>query len=303
LFFTGRARKISIVVRSFEALFSVLGIYLTERCGQTDVAEFMSYGPVIQLSRRPTNRSSLARRLILNANVDDTFVNEVTLTDYYNNEFVGSLGIGTPAQYFTVVFDTGSSDLWLPSEKCETCGKHKSFDTSESTTYAISGHVPGMNIFKISYGSGDVKGLTATDVVTLSSLRFPARFGEVTYEDQAIADFDMDGICGLAFEGLAMVTVPGLLSTIRGSYPQLNNSFSMYLSSDPDDQTKPSRIMFGHYDLSIVGPTANFFYTPVVRYADLLTYWTVSMIGFRIATLTTYQVDDGEVVFSLCEYG
>ena len=31
----------------------------------------------------------------------------VELSDYYNNEFVGNLGIGTPPQYFTVVFDTG----------------------------------------------------------------------------------------------------------------------------------------------------------------------------------------------------
>lgn len=32
---------------------------------------------------------------------------KVILSDYYNNEFVGNLGIGTPSQFFTVVFDTG----------------------------------------------------------------------------------------------------------------------------------------------------------------------------------------------------
>ena len=31
----------------------------------------------------------------------------VVLSDYYNNEFVGSLGVGIPPQYFIVVFDTG----------------------------------------------------------------------------------------------------------------------------------------------------------------------------------------------------
>ena len=36
----------------------------------------------------------------------------VVLSDYYNNEFVGSLGVGVPPQYFIVVFDTGEYTLY-----------------------------------------------------------------------------------------------------------------------------------------------------------------------------------------------
>ena len=142
----------------------------------------------------------------------------ISLTDYFNNQYVGSLEIGTPPQKLTVVFDIGSSDLWLPAKKCGAkCGKHDTFDGSKSSTYEQVMNPHGTPAaFEVDYGSGRVTGAQARDTVTVGGLKIEkVKFGEVDYEDEEIREFMMDGIAGMAFPGLAMVTQPTLLELLH----------------------------------------------------------------------------------------
>lgn len=295
-----------ILFRSFKSFqsFQLDGDRISREIEEVEEWETLDDSPhtVIPIFKRKSTRRSLVQKL----RQLDMKVQGVELSDYYNNEYVGLMGVGTPPQFLTVVFDTGSSDIWIPSTRCNTCGSHNAFDETKSSSYEVSTGKKGDSApFRISYGSGDVEGDIVLETVTLSNLTLPrVKLGIVTSEDDAIADFDMDGICGLAFDGLSVVTKPSILDSMSHTFPNLSHSFSIYLSADPGDLAKPSVITFGGYDLSIVSEEAEFFFTPVIRDTAALTYWTVSLTAFEVGASSVFTtLDEVDVVFSVCAYG
>jgi len=77
------------------------------------------------------------------------------------------ISVGTPAINYTVSFDTGSSDLFLPASSCDSsCSGHKKYDPSESSTSKSL-----EKTFSVSYGSGStVSGMQYTDTVKIVGL-------------------------------------------------------------------------------------------------------------------------------------
>ena len=73
------------------------------------------------------------------------------ITNFLDAQYYGEISIGTPPQNFQVIFDTGSTNLWIPSNRCwsEPCWTHNTYKSEKSSTYKING-----TSAKIKYGSG-----------------------------------------------------------------------------------------------------------------------------------------------------
>ena len=80
-----------------------------------------------------------------------------------------------PERPYSVIFDTGSSNLWVPAANCSNCFLHHKFDHTKSTTYAPNG-----SAFDLTYGSGEVLGFLGEDKVNVGGLDVQHQmFGQV----------------------------------------------------------------------------------------------------------------------------
>jgi hypothetical protein len=161
---------------------------------------------------------------------------DIQLKDFWDAMYYGKIELGTPGQPFDVIFDTGSSNLWVRSTSDDPNGADnanelntnpmsditakRAYNSSLSTTYKEDGRD-----FAISYGSGEMRGFLSRDTLKVGPLTASdVPFAEETYELGLHLDEAMfDGILGLGFPKLS---VKGTQDEMFDAFAKENPSFN-----------------------------------------------------------------------------
>merc|ERR1712084_89221 len=126
----------------------------------------------------------------------------IVINDFQDAQYYGTISVGTPPQSLRVVYDTGSSNLWV-NKQSGLFSPHKHYDDTKSSTYVKNG-----STFNIRYGSGPVSGYYSKDTNHL---------GDIDITDYTFAEVNntkglgpawlaghFDGICGMGWDDISV---------------------------------------------------------------------------------------------------
>mmetsp|Transcript_83879 Transcript_83879/g.161894 ORF Transcript_83879/g.161894 Transcript_83879/m.161894 type:complete len:459 (-) Transcript_83879:107-1483(-) len=192
-------------------------------------------------------------------------------TVMYKTAYYGDVFVGQPEpQNFTVVFDTGSGNLFIPSSKCTDgpCSTHSRYERSLSQSAVDVDHdgvetprnVEDRDQVSVSYGTGSIVGEIAREVVCFRTDAAGAAVDgsplqgvctrlrvllatELTQEP--FRAFEFDGVLGLGLESLALHPEFSFLGQMVRQNQLMQAAFGVFIS---DTDAVPSEITLGGID-------------------------------------------------------
>ncbi|XP_031715066.1 nothepsin [Anarrhichthys ocellatus] len=195
--------------------------------------------------------------------------------NFMDAQYYGEINLGSPQQNFSVVFDTGSSDLWVPSTYCvsQACALHRRFRAFESTSFHHDGRT-----FGIHYGSGHLLGVMARDTLKIGSLTAQNQeFGESVYEPgSAFVRARFDGVLGMGYPSLAEILGNPVFDNMLAQKEVDEPIFSFFLSRKTSSGTPEGELLLGGKDEALYSGPIN--WLPVTAKG----YWQIKMESIAV---------------------
>jgi hypothetical protein len=204
----------------------------------------------------------------------------------HKTAYFGRLDIGSPAQSFAVVFDTGSGNLLVPADDCksEACEVHQRFLQSNSPsarevscdgTPPVEGQEPPHDEVTITFGTGEIWGRCLQDQVCIGNVCDRGSFIAATYESRnPFKSFSFDGVLGLALLSMSQGPDFNLMKRLGHANSLKQSLFSVFLS---DLDSERSEITFGEVKHDHLA--SNLFWVGVARDSG---YWEVQIEDITI---------------------
>jgi len=155
----------------------------------------------------------------------------VPLVNFLSAQFYGEAQLGTPAQTLKIMFDTGSSNMFVLAPSCVglACWGRTYYNYSQSHSFFLNG-----SLILLEFGSGNFTGFIGADKVSVGGLA--AKDFSFALIDNPDAPFFLyskfDGIIGLAYDEVSVNHLPTFFSILLEQKVITEPSYSFYLTKD-----------------------------------------------------------------------
>jgi len=155
----------------------------------------------------------------------------VPLVNFLNAQFYGEAQLGTPFQTLKIMFDSGSSNMFVLAPNCTglACWGRTYYNYTESSSLFLNG-----SSIRLDFGSGNFTGWIVADVVSAGDLGVKNfSFAMIDNPDAPSMLYSkFDGIIGLAYDNIAVNNIPTFFHVLLEQKVISEPSYSFYLTKD-----------------------------------------------------------------------
>jgi len=214
---------------------------------------------------------------------DKRMINISTALQDMKTEYIGTIGIGTDhqgnAQFEArVVFDTGSTNLWVASTLCTEapCDSERGRDFYDPVKSLTQEPFMGeRGDIDIMFGTGELRGPLHVDTYRVGPMEVKRQPFAMIREmkGEVFSSFPFEGILGLGFKSLSFGGINPFFERVIEQRLLENNEFAFFFNVDSD---QPSALLWGGIDPDLYhGPIRMF---PIVQPH----YWALELVDFKV---------------------